>query len=138
MEEFEIRDEGYTELAIAIVKQAADDYRRAYRRYLRSGNRNPTVDYIEDWLISGDGAILSFGKGAYILQTIRDEEDAKNGKVKKQKRQYNEYTYNGQTMTAQEWANELDVSVLNFQKRIYRNLPPEKVFAPRMKKRRKS
>jgi hypothetical protein len=128
MKEFEVRDEGYLELAFAIVKQAADDYRFAYRRFLKNGNRNPTMDYIEHWLLHGDGAILSLNKGEYILKTIREEEDAKKTQRDKRKRPPKVYTYNGCTMTLQEWADELDLSIRALQCRMKKKLPPEKIF----------
>lgn len=134
MEELTNRDEAYLLLAIAIVKQAADDYRFAYRRFLRSGNRNPTMDQIEHWMTRGDGTILSLNKGAYILTTIRQEEDERKALRDKRKRPPKEYTYNGRTQTIQEWADELDIAPRTMCKRMYKKLPPEEIFAPRKRK----
>ena len=138
MEELTNRDEAYLLLAIAIVKQAADDYRFAYRRFLRSGNRNATMDQIEHWILRGDGTILSLNQGAYILKTIRDEEDEKQVQRDKRKRPPKEYTYNGRTQTIQEWADELDLTPRTLRRRMLKKLPPNKIFAPnRLKSKRK-
>lgn len=130
MEELTFRDEAYLLLAIAIVKQAADDYRVAYRRFLRNGNRNEILDEIEDWMLFGDGTILSLNKGAYILKTIREEEDEKHAKRAKRKKCKKLYTYNGRTQSIQEWADELNLTVKGLRNRMSRKLPPEEIFSP--------
>lgn len=120
-------EESYLLLAIAIVKQAADDYRSAYRRFLKSGTENPTMKKIEHWLLHGDGIILSFNKGEYILRVIREQEDKKykNGVTSS-----HVFTYNGITLNAQGWADKLGVHRSTIYRRMALGLPPEQVFAP--------
>ena len=120
-------EEGYLLLAIAIVKQAADDYRLAYRRFLRSGTKNPTMKRIEHWLLHDDGLILSFNKGEYILKVIREQEDKryKNGVTTS-----HVFTYNGVSLTVKEWSDRLGVGKSTIYGRMAKGLPPEQVFAP--------
>lgn len=43
-------------------------------------------------------------------------------------------THNGLTLTMTEWAKVLDIAVCTMAERISRKLPPERLFAPNMKK----
>ena len=49
---------------------------------------------------------------------------------RKKRRDSKLYTYNGQTMTIREWANELGVTLSAMRKRAKAKLPPEEMFSP--------
>jgi hypothetical protein len=57
---------GYLYLSMAIVVQAAEDYRRAYKR-------KENVHHIEKFLLSDYGNMLSFGMGKKILEDLEQE-----------------------------------------------------------------
>lgn len=67
---------GYLCLSMAIVVQAAEDYRRAYKR-------KENVCHIEKFLLSDYGNTLSFGMGRKILEDL--EEECLNGGRRKPK-----------------------------------------------------
>lgn len=68
--------DGYIYLAIAIITQAAEDYRRAYKR-------KENLQHIERFLLSDYGNIYSFGNGEVILDMLKDE--CVNGRKNKTK-----------------------------------------------------
>lgn len=63
--------EGYRRLAIAVVRQAAKDYRLEYNIFLKTGVRSPMLDEVERWLTHGEGQLYSLGKGEVIMEMIR-------------------------------------------------------------------
>jgi hypothetical protein len=67
--------DAYFQLSMAVAKQAAEDYRLAYRRFLKTGNRNRMMDEIEGWVTTDYGAIVTQHRGTDILRMIRHEED---------------------------------------------------------------
>lgn len=82
--------EGYFLLSVAIVKQAAKDYRVEYHKFLKTGYKTARLREVERWLRSNYGSFLSFGKGELIMQLVRkdvnsviddeeDEEDYNDG-----------------------------------------------------------
>lgn len=118
MEELRNLNEGYFLLAIAIVKQAADDYRMSYRRFLRSGIRNSTMVEIERWMTRGLGSILSLNRGKVILRQIQREEEQRRRQTKIP-RPTQSITLNGKTQTLREWANEIGIKMSTLKKRLY-------------------
>lgn len=80
-------DEGFAMLQDAIVKQAAHDYRYAYRKLLklkRKGDPDEIraakdrCNYLERWFFSDWGAQLCNDLGSVILERIRKEEMQKH------------------------------------------------------------
>lgn len=116
MEELVNLSDGYFLLGIAIVKQAADDYRLAYRRFLRTGIKNQTMLEIEHWLLRDIGSILALNRGEYILRTIRQEEDAK--RRPKKATWGKKITYGGKSLTLREWSEETGICLKTLQNRI--------------------
>ena len=72
---------GYELLAIAIVNQAAMDYRDELKLSMKQNCKTTGAIAIERFLQSDYGDLLSFGLGEYILETIQKEVEA--GKDKK-------------------------------------------------------
>lgn len=68
------KDDCYTNLAIAITRQAAEDYAKAYREYQETGRKRRECRELERWFKSSRGQIISFGKGELIMQRIRNGE----------------------------------------------------------------
>lgn len=101
-------DDGYNLLAIAVVQQAAEDYRTEYRRYLRSRSKkkSPRLREVEEWLKNGEGSLYSFGKGVVIMQLIREDVDRQ---MKKGRGPNRPIEYNGVTKTFAEWADEYGI-----------------------------
>lgn len=107
-ENYIIHPDGYNLFAIAMVQQAAEDYRTEYRRYCRSRSKKKSSRLIEveDWLQNGEGSLYSFGKGVVIMQLIREDVDRqmKNGRGPNRP-----IEYNGVTKTFSEWADEYGI-----------------------------
>lgn len=66
----------YARLAIAVVMQAAEDYRRAEKR--RKNNpagkkAKKAADELKDFFLSDWCSLLSFGLGSYILEELDKE-----------------------------------------------------------------
>ena len=70
--------EAYVGLAIAICERAANDYRLLSRRsavgWWDAGWQELEKRRIEDFFLGPFGNLLAFGKGAEILNTLREEE----------------------------------------------------------------
>lgn len=136
MEELTNLSDGYFLLAVAIVKQAADDYRIAYRRFLRTGVRNSTVIEIERWMLRGFGSILSLNRGRDILSRIQREEELRIKPIKR--RAGKKITLNGKSLTLREWCEELGISISTIKTRLYRGMTVEEALTiPIGKARRK-
>lgn len=58
--------DGYLLLSMAVVAQAADDYRKAYKR-------KESLQHIRKFLLSDYGNTLSFGLGKKILEDLEIE-----------------------------------------------------------------
>lgn len=116
MEELVNLSDGYFLLAIAIVTQAADDYRMAYRRFLKTGIKNQTMLEIEHWLLHDIGSILALNRGEYILRTIRKEEDAK--RRPKKATWGKKITYGGKSLTLREWSEETGINIKTLRNRL--------------------
>lgn len=77
-------DDGFARLQVAIVKQTADDYRKAYRKWLKL-KRNGKAEEIrhardrcvalEKWFFSDWGALLCNDLGGVIIKKIQREEE---------------------------------------------------------------
>ncbi len=68
--EVEEKDQWVLNLAIGIVKQAADDLRAAYRSHDES-----SVKALTKWFWSEWDQLLSFGQGGAIIRRIKKEEE---------------------------------------------------------------
>ena len=64
----EEQDQWVLNLAIGIVKQAADDLRAAYRSHDES-----SIQALARWFWSEWGQLLSFGQGGAIIRRIKKE-----------------------------------------------------------------
>lgn len=71
MKDVDALNQAYLKLTIAIVKQAARDYKEEYERYLQTGKKSKRFCEVENWLRHGDGMEFSFGKGEVIMEMIR-------------------------------------------------------------------
>lgn len=70
-------DRAYDNLAIEIVRQAADDYRTAAKRLIRkpsSEKAKNAVEELKKFFLSGYCTLLSFGvEGEFILEKLDKE-----------------------------------------------------------------
>lgn len=66
----EEKDQWVLNLAIGVVKQAADDLRAAIRTHDDS-----TAHALQKWFWSEWGQLLSFGQGGAIIRRIKKEEE---------------------------------------------------------------
>lgn len=64
------KDQWVLNLAIGIVKQAADDLRAAIRT-----NEEGEANVLRRWFLSEWGQLLSFGQGGAIVRRINKEEE---------------------------------------------------------------
>ena len=135
MSEFESMPKPYLDLAIAVVEQAAEDFREDYAVYLETGMKTGRLMEVEHWLRYGDGKLYSFGKGELILQMLKDEFDAPEPKERILQHD-SKITYNGKTQTMEEWADEIGLSVTLLYNRFYRGWSVEEALTiPRGGKR---
>lgn len=65
-----VRDAWVLRLQTAIVKQAADELRAAYRT-----DDVSAVETLRRWFLSEWGQLLSFGQGGAIIRRIKKEEE---------------------------------------------------------------
>lgn len=114
-DKYTILPDGYNQLAIAVVQQAAEDYKTEYRRYCRSGKRSSRLDEVETWLQSGEGDLYSFGKGVIIMQMIREEVDRQ---VRRGRGPNRRIEYNGVTKTFKQWADEYGIAQHRLAQRL--------------------
>lgn len=67
-------NEAYKLIAIAITKQAAQDYQALYQRSLEEGVEPWELKTLERWFTSPEGQMFSFGMGELIVEKIRKGE----------------------------------------------------------------
>lgn len=60
-------------LAVAIVTQAAKDYRKELQKSKRQGRKTGGAFKLEKWFRSEYGQLLTLGKGEYIIEQIQKE-----------------------------------------------------------------
>ena len=71
-------NEGYTRLAIAITKQAANDYKDEYEWAKRLGRPTKKLIELEEWFNSIDGNIITMGQGKKIMEHIQNNRPIKS------------------------------------------------------------
>ncbi len=64
---------GYELLAMAVVYQAADDYRTELRRSEKEGKKTYGALALERFFLSDWGDLLCFGAGEIVLQKLQKE-----------------------------------------------------------------
>lgn len=75
---------GYELLAIAICKQAADDYAKELKISDKTGKKTHGAFLIERFFLSDWGDLLSFGQGQVIIEKV--QADHRNKTKRKRKR----------------------------------------------------
>lgn len=70
---------GYEALAIAITTRAAEDYRKAFKQFIKRGEKPYEMYSIERFFLSNYGDAICFGYGNVILEKLQKEclEDAR-------------------------------------------------------------
>ena len=71
---------GWQALAIAIVKRAATDYRKAIKKARRTGGKPVGVREIERFFKSAYGDALTFGRGEEIWRRLKEEGEEQCGR----------------------------------------------------------
>lgn len=117
---------GYVDLSIAIVQQAAEDYRRAYKRYLLRGIRSERLDELEEFFTSNHGKLCCLGMNKKILAEIRREVEASNHDYCIVGRPI---TYRGKTQNIIDWSKELGIKYKTLLKRFIRGWSDEEALS---------
>lgn len=124
---------GYVDLAIAIVQQAAEDYRNEYRRYLRTRKVSSALLELEHFFNSDYGDLCTFEMAHDIVAELRYE-------VEQKYERYNGLgkliTYQGKTQALLDWARELGMNPQSLQRRFARGWSVEDAFTIPMTRRR--
>ncbi len=71
-------NEGYIKLAIAITKQAANDYKDEHEWAKILGRPTRKLLALEEWFNSDDGNTITMGKGKMIMEHIQNNRPIKS------------------------------------------------------------
>jgi hypothetical protein len=108
----------YIILAMGIVRQAVNDYRRAYLESLLHGEKTAELKELERWFVSDWGQECSLGNGVRILKDTQADCELRYSYS------YDKHdlliTWQGEVKTLKEWAAHLGMGKTTLYNRLVR------------------